>query len=200
MMTKVFPHKFIYFTVYYFFLHFVEYDLYNSLIVAWRLVPPIWFQYCVKKWKDIFFNHFILLSLLIFFYLFKLKLIKSKWQAKSGVEVESTEIALAFPLRPPGQKKDSKVLLSGLQGYALLILFCSIPCNNVTTDLQSTSDSVLYVVNCLFCSLFHPNNLCLLSFLWGVMDSDSLFKVRPCTKIHNLQGVIKSLCWIFIKP
>lgn len=31
------------------------------------------------------------------------------WQAKSGVEVESTEIALAFPLRPGGQKKDSKV-------------------------------------------------------------------------------------------
>lgn len=54
-------------------------------------------------------NHFILLPSQCFFYLFKLKLIKSNWQAKSGVEVESTEIALAFPLRPPGQKKDSKV-------------------------------------------------------------------------------------------
>lgn len=59
----------------------------------------------------------------VFFYLIKLKLIKSNWQAKSGVEVESTEIALAFPLRPPGQKKDSKVLPSSLADV-------TITCNN----------------------------------------------------------------------
>lgn len=41
------------------------------------------------------------------------------------------------------------------------------------------------VVNYLFCSLFHRNNLCLLSFLWEVMDSDSLFKVRPCTNSQS---------------
>lgn len=172
---------FIYFTFYYFFLHFVEYDLCKSFIVATAPCPTNSIPALCWKMKWFFFNISYFCHYIIFFYLFKLKLIKSKWQAKSGVEVESTEIALAFPLRPPGQKKDSKVLLSGLQGYTLLILFCSIPCNNVTTNLQSTSDSVLYVVNCLFCSLFHPNNLCLLSFLWGVMDSDSLFKVRPCT-------------------
>lgn len=107
-------------TVHSFFLHFVEYDLYNSLIVSWCLVPLIWFQYCDTKMNWYFFNHSILLPLHCLFSIhFKLKLIQSNWQAKFGVEVESTEIALAFPLRPAGQKKDSKVLPSSLADVAI---------------------------------------------------------------------------------
>ncbi|XP_061196696.1 uncharacterized protein LOC133204972 [Saccostrea echinata] len=43
-------------------------------------------------------------------------------QAKSGVEVESTEIALAFPLRPAGQKKDSKFVPPKQPVFAFLPL------------------------------------------------------------------------------
>uniref|UniRef100_A0A8W8JQP2 Protein NO VEIN C-terminal domain-containing protein n=1 Tax=Magallana gigas TaxID=29159 RepID=A0A8W8JQP2_MAGGI len=47
---------------------------------------------------------------------------KISLQAKSGVEVESTEIALAFPLRPPGQKKDSKFVPPKQPVFAFLPL------------------------------------------------------------------------------
>ncbi|XP_056016364.1 uncharacterized protein LOC125663893 [Ostrea edulis] len=47
---------------------------------------------------------------------------KISLQAKSGVEVESTEIALAFPLRPAGQKKDSKFVLPKQPVFAFLPL------------------------------------------------------------------------------
>lgn len=107
-------------TVYSFFLH-----LWNMTCTTHCFLVPCptnWIPVLWHKWY--FFNHFILLPLHCLFSIhFKLKLIKSNWQAKSGVEVESTEIALAFPLRPPGQKKDSKVLPSSLADV-------TITCNN----------------------------------------------------------------------
>lgn len=57
-------------TVHSFFLHFVEYDLYNSLIVSWCLVPLNGFQYCDTKMKWYFFQPFHTSAITLSFFLF----------------------------------------------------------------------------------------------------------------------------------